>query len=120
LFLLLSRQLKIYAPQIVGVDGRRQIQLRDGNFAGPLFSEHPQRLPNNGVILEFLDFMIAIQDHGFRGWRLWRGISRRVRLPLGTQARHFVIQSIDLALLDVGNNSARVVGRRINIGRVRL
>ena len=113
--ILLTRQLEIDAT--VGVDfGRgRNIQLRKENFARPEIREHPQSIANNGVVLDLFHVTVAKHQYGLvnflrLGWR---------RGARGAEVGHFVIQPVDLLLL-CGQQRARTVGRRIDIGRIRL
>ena len=105
-------QAEVYAPIVIGLGGRGHVQLCDWNFSGALFGEDPEGFADDGVILDFLGVSIAEHQHGlavdlsFRWWR-WRWVRRLPRFSLVPQARHFLIQAINLILLKL---AVRVVG----------
>ena len=106
-------QAKIYAPIVIGLGGRWHIQLGDGDFSGVLFGEDPEGFPDDGVILDFLGVSIAEHQQGLGvdlgfGWQRWRRIQRRPRFSLVPQARHFLVQTINLILLELAVRSVRV------------
>jgi len=106
-------QAKICAAIVIGLGGRWHIQLRDGNFSGALFGEDPESFADDGVILDFLGVSIAEHQQGLGvdlgfGWRRWRWVLRRPRFSLVSQARHFLVQTINLILLELAVRSVRV------------
>ena len=113
--ILLTRQLEIDATVGVDFSRGRNIQLRKQDFARPEIREHPQSIANNGVVLDLLHVTVAKHQYGLVNLlRLrWR------RSASDAEVCHFVLQPIDLLLL-CGQQCARIVRRRIDIGRIRI
>ena len=84
---LLRGQAEIDAPRFVGFGGRGDVQLGDGNLAGALLGEDPQRLADDRVILDLLAVLIAKdQDSSSGSLRLRRRLWRRGCRGSGTRA----------------------------------
>ncbi len=117
---------EIGTPVLIGLGGGGHIQLGDGNFAGALFGKDPESLADNSVILDFLGVPIAEHQNGLGvdlgyGWRGHRArrLPRRLLFP---QARHFLVQAINLLLLNLAVLGVRggVVRRGINVVGIAL
>ena len=117
----LTGQPEVDAPVLVGLTGGGNIQFCNGDLASALVREYPQSLSRNRVVPDLFAVSIAKHQHRFgadlRRRRVWRRVCRHA---LGTQARNFVIQAVNLLPLLVGNGRARVVGRRVGILGIRL
>jgi len=61
----LLRQAELYAPVLVGLGGCWHIEVGYGDFSGTRLIENPERLPHDGIFLNFFGVLVAEDQYCF-------------------------------------------------------
>src|SRR5208337_786273 len=97
-------KIELNSTYLVGLLRRGNVQIGQRNLSRTLLVEDPQGLANNGVVLNLLGVLVAINQLSL--------VADTRCLPLFAQARHFIVQPVDFRLLLQG------LLLRVEIGRV--